>query len=49
VKLHFIQPVKPILNAFGDGFNGEYREYCLDLNWFTRIEDARSTIDDWKR
>lgn len=34
VKLHFIQPGKPTQNAFVEGFNGKFREYCLDLNWF---------------
>ena len=29
-------------------FNGKFREYCLDLNWFATLEDARSTIDDWQ-
>jgi putative transposase len=48
VKLHFIQPGKPTQNAFVESFNGKLREYCLDLHWFTSIEDARSTIDDWQ-
>jgi putative transposase len=25
------------------------REYCLNLHWFTSIEDARSEIDNWQR
>jgi putative transposase len=33
VKLHFIQPGKPTQNTFVESFNGEFREYCLDLNW----------------
>lgn len=48
VKLHFIQPGKPTQNAFVESFNGKFRDYCLDLNWFTSIEDARSTIDEWR-
>ena len=48
VKLHFIQPGKPTQNAFVESFNGKLREYCLDLHWFTSIEDARSTIDAWQ-
>jgi putative transposase len=47
-KLHFIQPGKPTQNAFVESFNGKFREYCLDLHWFASIEDARSTIKDWK-
>ena len=48
VKLHFIQPGKPTQNAFVESFNGKFREYCLDLNWFVSIEDARSTIEHWR-
>jgi putative transposase len=48
VKLHFIQPGKPTQNAFVDTFNGKFRHYCLDLNWFASLEDARLTIDTWR-
>lgn len=48
VKLHFIQPGKPTQNAFVESFNGKFRDYCLDLNWFSSLEDARSRIDDWR-
>lgn len=49
VNLHFIQPGKPTQNAFVESFNGKFREYCLDLNWFTTLEDARSTIEQWRQ
>ena len=48
VRLHFIQPGKPTQNAFVESFNAKYREYCLNLNWFSSLEDARSTIDSWR-
>jgi putative transposase len=48
VKLHFIQPGKPTQNAFVESFNGKFREYCLDLNWFTSLEDARLSIERWR-
>lgn len=48
VKLHFIQPGKPTQNAFVESFNAKFREYCLDLNWFASIQDARSTIETWR-
>jgi putative transposase len=48
VTLHFIQPGKPTQNAFVESFNGKFREYCLNLNWFASLEDARSTIEDWR-
>lgn len=49
VKLHFIQPGKPTQNAFVESFNGKIREYCLDLNWFASLDDARSTLKDWRK
>jgi putative transposase len=48
VKLHFIQPGKPTQNAFVESFNGKFREYCLDLNWFTSLDDARLRIARWR-
>jgi putative transposase len=48
VKLHFIQPGKPTQHAFIESFNGQFRAYCLDLNWFIGLDDARSTIERWR-
>ena len=48
VKLHFIQPGKPMQNAFVESFNGKFREYCLDLHWFGSLEDARTLIAQWR-
>ena len=47
-KLHFIQPGKPTQNAFVESFNGKFRDYCLNLNWFASLDDARQTINLWK-
>jgi len=35
--------------GFIESFNGNFREYCLDLNWFASLEDARATIEDWRK
>lgn len=48
VTLHFIQPGKPTQNAFIESFNGKFRDYCLNLNWFASLDDARTTIDHWR-
>jgi len=42
-------PGKPTQNAFVESFNGKFRERCLDLNWFASLEDARSTIEHWRK
>jgi len=35
-------------NTSVESFNGKLRDYCLDMNWFASLEDARSTIDTWR-
>ncbi len=49
VKLHFIQPGKPMQNAFVESFNGRFREGCLNQHWFRSLEHARAQIDRWRR
>lgn len=48
VKHEFIQPGKPIQNAFIESFNGSFRDECLNLHWFQSLADARSTIESWR-
>ena len=49
VTLNFIQPGKPVQNAFVKSFNGWFRDACLDEHWFTSVNDARRTIEAWRR
>jgi putative transposase len=49
VQLQFIRPGKPIENAFIESFNGKFRDECLNEHWFTGLEDARLTIEGWRR
>jgi putative transposase len=48
VKLHVIEPGKPTQNAFSESFNGRFRDECLNLHWFTGLEDARWTVEEWR-
>jgi putative transposase len=48
VELYFIDPGKPTQNAYIESFNGRLREECLNLNWFTSLEEARAIIEDWR-
>lgn len=48
VKLGFIQPGKPTQNAFVESFNGKFRNECLNQHWFRSIEEAKSTVDEWR-
>lgn len=49
VKLHFIRPGKPNDNAYIESFNGKFRDECLNEQWFTTLDDARVTIEAWRR
>ncbi len=49
VRLHFIQPGRPIQNRFVESFNGKFREECLNEHWFLGLEDARRIVEAWRR
>ena len=49
VTLDFSRPGKPTDNAFIESFNGRLRDECLNANWFLSLDDARSTIEAWRR
>jgi len=49
VNLHFIQPGKPTQNAFVESFNGKFRDTCLNQYWFIGLNDARRTIEAWRK
>jgi len=48
VALHFIDPGKPVQNAFIESFNGKFRDECLNQSWYTSLEDAQQIIDAWR-
>jgi putative transposase len=48
VRLHFIEPGKPVQNAFIESFNGRFRDECLNEHWFLDLADARRTIEAWR-
>jgi putative transposase len=48
VRLEFIQPGKPVQNAYIESFNGRLRDECLNANWFTNLSDARRKIETWR-
>lgn len=35
VELKFIQPGKPVQNAYIESFNGKFRDECLNQHWFS--------------
>lgn len=48
VELVFIRPGRPIENCLVESFNGRFRDECLNLHWFTNLEDARQIIEEWR-
>jgi putative transposase len=49
VGLRFIEPGKPVQNAFVESFQGRLRDECLDRHWFVGLNDARHTIEAWRQ
>ena len=48
VHLRFIDPGKPIQNAYIESFNGKFRDECLSQHWFISLEEARSISEEWR-
>ena len=48
VKLEFIEPGKPVQNAYVESFNGTCRNECLNEHWFVSLAEARRLIEDWR-
>lgn len=48
VEHQFIEPGKPVQNAFIESFNGTLRNECLDEHWFLSLEDAREIMGLWR-
>lgn len=49
VELKFIQPGKPIQNAFIESFNAIFRQECLNLHCFESLDEARRLIEEFKQ
>jgi putative transposase len=48
VRLCFIRPGRPIENGLIESFNGRLRDECLNVEWFTTLEQARATLALWR-
>lgn len=49
VKLRFIQPGKPVQNAYIESFNGKFRNECLNDNAFITLHSAQKIIEAWRQ
>jgi putative transposase len=49
VRLRFIEPGKPVQNAFVESLNGRMRDECLNVHWFMSLDDTRTKLEAWRR
>lgn len=49
VGLHFIEPGKPVQNAYIESFNGKFRDECLNEHWFGSIPEAQAIVEAWRQ
>ena len=49
VRLRFIEPGRPVQNAFIESFNGKLRDECLSVHWFASLREAQIVIEAWRR
>ena len=48
VRLHFIDPGKPVQNAYSESFNERFRDECLNEHWLTSLPAARHIVETWR-
>jgi putative transposase len=48
VELRFIDPGKPVQNAFIESFNGRFRDGCLNQHRRTSLAQARRIVEAWR-
>jgi len=48
VAWHYIEPGKPVQNAFVESFNSKLRDECLNEYVFTSLAEARAIIVAWR-
>lgn len=49
VDWHYIDPGKPVQNAFIESFNGRLRDEFLNETLFTSLAHARAALEKWRR
>lgn len=49
IEIEYIDPGKPVQNAFIESFNSRFRDECLNEEIFHNLEDAKKKIEKWRR
>ena len=47
ISLHFIDPGRPVQNAYIESFNGKFRQEFLSQHSFKKLADVRTKLDEW--
>jgi putative transposase len=48
IEIEYIQPGKPVQNAFIESFNSRFRDECLNEEVFLDLADAKKKIEKWR-
>lgn len=48
IEIEYIEPGKPIQNAFIESFNSRIRDECLNEHIFKDLDDAKKKIEAWR-
>jgi transposase InsO family protein len=49
IEIEYIQPGKPIQNAYIESFNSRFRDECLNEELFFDLADASKKVERWRR
>ena len=49
VQRCFSRPGRPVENGFIESFNGRLRDECLNVEWFSSLEDARQKLAKFRQ
>jgi putative transposase len=48
VKTRYIEPGSPWQNAYGESFNGKFRDECLNMEVFYSRAEATTIVESWR-
>jgi putative transposase len=49
VKTRYIAPGSPWQNAYGESFNGKFRDECLNMEVFYSLAEATTIVEMWRQ
>jgi transposase InsO family protein len=49
VKTRYIEPGSPWQNAYGESFNGRFRDECLNMEVFYSLAEAATIVEMWRQ